>query len=138
MQQFKDTLFVSPLGSFLWKFSELQNLINKCVVLDIHHCAVGSHWRRATRLVFGGQSDRACFHSPFFLTGSDVTESMVFVASAKGTNICSCARHFDTTIRSLQGSWWIHDTSEIVLTLPLKTSIFGEGFGGPTMSSLFV
>ena len=35
-------------------------------------------------------------------TGSNVTESMVFAASAMGTNI-----------------WWIHDSSEIGLTLPM-------------------
>ena len=32
------------------------------VVLDIHHCVFRLHWRKANRLVFGGQSDRACFH----------------------------------------------------------------------------
>ena len=41
------------LGSYMRKFSGLQNQISMCVVLEIHHC-VGSHWRQATRLVFGG------------------------------------------------------------------------------------
>ena len=53
----------NPLGSYLWELSGLQILINKCVILDTHHWVFGSHWRQATRLVFGGQSDRACFHS---------------------------------------------------------------------------
>ena len=81
MHQCKDSLFcvANPLGSYLWKHSGLQNLITKCVALDTDHCASGSHWRQATRLVFGGQSDR-----------SDVTESKDFEASAKGTHICSC------------------------------------------------
>ena len=57
----------NPLGSYLWKLSGLKNLINKCVVLDIHHCAFGSHWRKATRLLFGGRYDRVCFHSLYFL-----------------------------------------------------------------------
>ena len=48
----------NPLGSYLWKLSGLQILINKCVILDTHHWAFGSHWR-----IFGGQFDRACFHS---------------------------------------------------------------------------
>ena len=54
-----ETICVSPL---VWESPEL-NLINKCVVSDIQHCAFGSHWRKATRLMFGGQSHRACFHS---------------------------------------------------------------------------
>ena len=33
-----------------------NNLIDDCIVVDIHHR------RKATRLVFGGQSGRACFH----------------------------------------------------------------------------
>ena len=56
----------NPLGSYLRKFSGLRKLIKKCVVLDTHHCPFGSHWRKANRLVFGGQSDRACFHSQNF------------------------------------------------------------------------
>ena len=64
MHPFKDPFcLANPLGSYLWKFSGPQNVINKCVVLDIHLCAFGSHWRTASRLVFGGQSDRACCHS---------------------------------------------------------------------------
>ena len=55
----------NPLGSYFWKLSGMQNLTNKCVVLDIHLCAFGSHWRKATRLVFGEQSDRTCSHSLF-------------------------------------------------------------------------
>ena len=48
-------------GSYLWKLSGLQNLINRCIKLDVFHCAVGSHWRKTIRLLFGGESDRACF-----------------------------------------------------------------------------
>ena len=80
MHQFKDSFcLANPLGSYLWKLSGLQFLISKCVVSDIDYCVSGSHLRKATRLVFGGQSDR-----------SDVTESTDFEASAKGTHICSC------------------------------------------------
>ena len=32
--------FANPLGSYSWKLSGQQNLISKCVVLDIHHCAL--------------------------------------------------------------------------------------------------
>ena len=74
----------NPLASYLWKLSGLQNLISKCVVLDIHHCAFGSHWRKAARLLFGGLSDRACVHvlSSYVF---DATENTVFVAAAKDT-----------------------------------------------------
>ena len=61
-------------------------MINKCVVLDIHRCAFGSHWRRATRLVFGGQSDR-CFHSLFSYRFQCHGKHRIFAAAAKGTNI---------------------------------------------------
>ena len=64
MHQFKDSLLSCQPSRVV--FVETQwtaQFQQKCVVLDIHHCAFGSHWREATRLVFGGQSDRACFHS---------------------------------------------------------------------------
>ena len=31
----------NPLGTYLWKLRGLQNLISKCVIFDIHHCACG-------------------------------------------------------------------------------------------------
>ena len=74
----------NPLGSYLWKFSGLQNSINKCVVLDNHHCAFGSHWREATRLVFRRTVCPCLFSQHMFLQVSDVTESMVFGSFREG------------------------------------------------------
>ena len=75
-----------PLGSCLWKLRGLQNLISKCVVLDIHHCAFESHWRKATRLLCGGVLLVTCCPPMSF----DATENTVCAASAKVTIICSC------------------------------------------------
>ena len=47
-----------------WGLQHLSRtqVASKCAVWDIHHCAFGSHWRETTRLVFGGQTERARFH----------------------------------------------------------------------------
>ena len=55
MYQFQNS-FLSRISSrdVFVETQRLQNLISKCVILDIDHCAFGSHWRKATRLLFGG------------------------------------------------------------------------------------
>ena len=54
---------VSPTlsGRIYGELSGMKNIINKCDVLDIHHCAF--HTGEKPRLVFGGQSDCVCFQS---------------------------------------------------------------------------
>ena len=66
------------LGSYLWKLSALHNLINKYVVLDIDHCAFGSHWRKATRLV-PEDSLTVLVFTVYISAGSDATESTGFL-----------------------------------------------------------
>ena len=76
-------------------------------------------------VLFSEDSLSVIVFTVFVPTGSDITENMVFVASARGTNICSCKafgtaiHEISTTENSLQGSWWLHDSSEICLTRPL-------------------
>ena len=79
----------NPLGSYFWKLSGLQNLTNKCVVLDVHLCAF-DHTGEEPLVLFSEDSLTVLVFTAYIPAGSDVTESMDCVASAKGTNICSC------------------------------------------------
>ena len=128
MHQFKDSfLSRQPSRLVCVEIQWTAKFDQQCVVLNIHHCASGSHWRKATRLVFGGQSGRACFHSLYsysfrrhgkhwFCSFQEGNKHLLL----QGSLTQPSAKYPPRLVQpSLRGSWWIHDSSEIGRTLPL-------------------
>ena len=110
----------NPLGSYLWKFSGLQKIDQQVRCFRHSPLCFWITLEKATRLVFGGQSDRACFHSPYshrfrchgkhgfcgFREGHKhlVLQGTLTQQSTKYPPQCSC---------------WIQHSSEIGLAPPL-------------------
>jgi len=48
----------NPMGSYMWRQEEfLNSVLPSATILDIHQCAFGSRWRKATKLVLGNDSE---------------------------------------------------------------------------------
>ena len=79
----------NTLGSCLWKFRGLHNLINKRLVFTT---VLLDHTGEKPLVLFSEDSLTVLVFTVYILTDSDATESMVSAASAKGMCICSCKR----------------------------------------------
>ena len=43
----------NPRTSYMWAVPRMERYLNMTTILDVHQCAFGSRWRKATRLAFG-------------------------------------------------------------------------------------